>query len=125
MSKTVEKLNTTKNKKNRLYKLTDALLKIAILEMSKDGFPTIDALAKRLNVNRKTVERHLDNFHLDELCKVARPLTPAVLEAIYKQARAGKVPAQRLWLEAVEKFKVGVEVLNSGEIKTEITIKFE
>lgn len=121
MSKNVSK----RNKKNRGYKLTDALLKMAILEMSKKGFPTIEALAKHLNVNRKTVERHLDKMNFDELCRVSRPLTSSVLEAIYKQAKAGKVPAQRLWLEAVEKFKPGVEVGITGAIKTEITIKFE
>ena len=122
-----KRTNRGKKYKNKIkFNMTHAMIKEALFNLSKEGtYPTMSAIASQIGVDIKTVQRHMEQFKFEEVCETYKVLTPNVMRAVYKSAAKGSVPAQRLWLEVVEKFRPGVDIGLAADIKTEITIKFE
>ncbi|MCK5450273.1 MAG: hypothetical protein KAI70_00755 [Candidatus Omnitrophica bacterium] len=78
----------------------------AYLEITKENgniIPSYKSIAKRAGVSVNTVDRHFKHLDWEFLLERQKIHSPAVIDAISRNAKAGNIQAQKLYAEIVER----------------------
>lgn len=113
--KSLKSLKAGKIKRRFDYKAHHREIMIFMMDFmkaNKGHIPTVREITEAVKLNKKTVEKHLQEVSFDNFLPMYRKFTPEVVKGLLKGAMNGRAQNAKLWFQLVEGWNEEVAIRN-------------